>query len=332
MQYIMVNERCNGCGLCFQLNMYIRENDDGNAEPIYGVAIKNVDKERVKKVVSSCPTKALLIENKQITTKKGHEGIREIIDDLNLWIEKQSVTMLDRGVFGPPDKEEVESLARSLSNECMYRGTRRQTSESKARSNAKECFERYCYSENAWRNVVRKVLVDYTVKHMKPYYTREDSNESAYYIYNISARKKLGEAYEEIKNILPDNELTKEWQEFSCYPDKYIVQSVEDFNFWKGDVSVMSEVKGWLSDKSYYLSDLEVDGYSDGGFFSRKGTYWAFYGSGVDEFCTDLADAIMSLFKYDLEPEEKVNSLLKIYETQFKNELRKKAKELERLL
>ena len=59
MKQISVSEKCSGCGLCVMNCSYLRENVDGNAEAVPGMAIKDSDMENVRRVVAECPEGAL---------------------------------------------------------------------------------------------------------------------------------------------------------------------------------------------------------------------------------------------------------------------------------
>lgn len=333
MKYIVIKNTCNGCGLCFSLTKYIEENDDGNAKAIPGVAVSADDYLTVTNVEERCPVNAFGTEAKATTDKIGIAGVKDVINNLRLWIDNFSVDKVERHPLPVPDEGSLWILIHELTGPCnskvMFKS---HTTESKAMKYAKDCFERYCWSERAWKNVVRKVLFDSQAKHLKEYYTLEDTEDSAYYKYNVAARKKLGETLSEIKHLYPACNISEEWKNFSFYPDKNLVSTMEDFNYWKGDISVMEEVKGWLADKSYYFSCIEVDGFDDGCFLKRTGSWHADMHEALEEFEKDLTTGIQSLFKYDLEPEKRMNQILGIFEEQMKKKLKVKVEELESYL
>ena len=66
MKQIIVDKNCNGCGLCTINSKYLRENDEGNAEPIGGISIPDNELEMINNLIVECPQNALkIIETKE---------------------------------------------------------------------------------------------------------------------------------------------------------------------------------------------------------------------------------------------------------------------------
>ena len=79
---------------------------------------------------------------------------------------------------------------------------RRYSSKSAAKSAARDEFRRLCYSETAYRPVLKKIFVEYKVKRLRPYYTCTDTADSIYYGYNQQVRKLLADARAEILSLI----------------------------------------------------------------------------------------------------------------------------------
>lgn len=158
MKQIKVNEKCNGCGLCIMSCSYLQENADGNAQPIQGKAVKEADLNEVMKTVNSCPEGALSIVETGSASQSGKNGVNEVISDLKKKCASLSVKKVNRAAV----KFKIDVDAFPL----MYSGKERRSiysSESAARSAAREEFSRLYYSESAYRPMLKNVFVSYKV-------------------------------------------------------------------------------------------------------------------------------------------------------------------------
>ena len=331
MEYIKVDTNCNGCGLCFRMSKYICESDDGKAMGILGHSIPQEERLRVQREAAICPIHALSIEKKVLTQHNGREGVEDIIRYLEQWEKGFSVTYLEPHRLEIPS--DIDFMVEKLTLLCVLKLFRFHNTQRAAMSYAKSCFYDTCYSEKAWRPIVRKALVDFTVHQLSPYYCCEDSEQSVYYGYNQDIRQVLGEAYAELVRVMPSRAISVEWKGFSCYPKSWMIEALTDYNRWKGDCSVMESVREELNTEGTYTYQFKVEGtsgYVDGllNFFSREGCYSVNYGSALEDFTEDLKNAITFLFTEILEPEVMVNRSLKYFEDLVKEAIRLKIENL----
>ena len=175
MKQLRVNNKCSGCGLCVMNCTYLRENEDGNAEVIPGKAIAEQDIKTIQKIVQDCPEGALEIISTGSTAGTGIAGAQAVVRKLDRELKAIEVS-------------EVESSKLDFNVDDfdipIPRGSieyRRYSSKSAAKSAAREEFRRLCYSETAYRPVLKKIFVEYKVKRLRPYYTCTDTADSIYY-------------------------------------------------------------------------------------------------------------------------------------------------------
>ena len=241
MKQIHVNEKCSGCGLCIVNSPYLQENAEGNAEPVPGMAIQEKDMDSVMKVVAECPESALQIVETGSTNKTGAAGIAEIITALKKQCENFAVKKVSNSNVKLKIKDYYIPIP---SSSREYK--RDYSSESSAKSAAKDEFNSLCYSETAFRPMIKKVFVEYKVNVLKPYYTCTDTEDSAYYVYNQKIRKLLSDAYAEIGVVLGSNDkLPESWKNFSIYLKEkdWDIGRLKDFDERSTSSGIMSAMK-----------------------------------------------------------------------------------------
>ena len=338
MKKVEVSSNCSGCGLCVVNSHYLQENDEGYAQPVPGKAIKDSDIDAVEKVVSECPEKALSIIETGKATVSGKGGVAQIIEALKKQCESISVKKIGSSDVCLRVKDYNISVPYSNKE---YR--RDYTSKSSAESAAKDEFNHLCYSEQAYRPLIKKVFVEYKVNVLKPYYTCEDVPESAYYQYNEIVRKQLAEAYAEICVLVGEGKLQKTWTEFSVYPKSqdWSIKALRDFD----ERSTSSEIMSSLKDLSHtglndYVSYMDFDydeKYVGEGLFG-KAKYkdmWYFSGfhSAAESFIDDLIWAI-GYRSSDITDGAvvNINSAFKSFEEELKKAYMSKIDELKKLI
>ena len=337
MKQIHVNEKCSGCGLCVVNSPYLQENAEGNAEPVAGIAIQDKDMDNIMKVVEECPESALQVVETGSTNKTGVEGIADVITALknqcdNFCVKKvsnQDVRLNIKDYYIPVPTSSKE-----------YRGD--YTSKSSAKSAAKDDFNRLCYSETAFRPMIKKVFVEYKVNVLKPYYTCTDTEDSVYYAYNQQMRKLLSDAYAEIGHLLGGkNKVPGEWKDFSVYlkeKDGNIIQLTmfDHRSTSSGIVSALKDISHTgIND---YVNGMDFDydeRYIGEGLFGKPKykNVWHFSGfyDAAKDFINDLTWAIGHMSS-DIEDGVviDVNHALKTFEKKVKEEFSIKIAELEK--
>jgi ferredoxin len=337
MKQIFVNEHCSGCGLCIVNCSYLQENAEGNAEPVPGRAIQEKDLEIVKKVVAECPESALQIVETGVTSRKGKEGIADVITNLKEKCNHFSVNKISNSDVRLNSKDYYIPIP-STSKE--YR--RDYSSQSSAKSAAKEEFRRLCYSETAYRPMIKKVFVEYKVNVLSPYYTCVDTEESAYYVYNQEIRKLLSNAYAEILDLSGGNcRLPETWKNFSVYFSEkdWAIYPLKEFDTRSTSSGIMADFKdrGEYTSLNWYVDRLDYDydeTYVGEGLFGKPKYKDMWYFSGFNEeakeFIDDLKGSIDSMSD-DIEDGAviDINHALEAFEKKVKEELFAKISELE---
>lgn len=337
MKQIQVSSKCSGCGLCIVNSPYLRENDEGYAQPVPGKAINESDINTVTKIVNECPEKALSIIETGIVTLSGKDGVKQVVERL----KEQCASICVKKVSGSDVKLTVNNYGISIPMSSKEYSND-YTSESAARSAAKDEFNRLCYSENAYRPLLKKVFVEYKVNVLKPYYTCEDVPESAYYQYNEMIRKQLADAYAEICVLIGDGKLSKKWAEFSVYPKSCC--SLDSLKQFEGRSTSSGIIKA-LKDLSYtglndYVSQMNFDyneKYIGDGLFGKMKfkKMWCFSGffDAAKSFIDDLRWAIdyMSTDIADGAALE-INGIFGMFEEELKKAYIAKIDELNKLI
>lgn len=341
MIQISVDENCSGCGLCIVNCHYLEENSEGNAQPVEGIAIQDKDMEKVNKVIAECPEHALKIVEMRSTNKKGAAGVADIIVAMKNQYNSFAVKRVSNSDVKFNSKNAYILVPfSSRDNRKEYF-----TSESSAKSAAKDEFNRLCYSEAAYRPIIKKVFVEYKVNVLKPYYTCTDTEDSIYYAYNHRIRKLLSDAYAEIGDVLEGiNKVPESWKEFSIYlSDKdWVCEPLKNFDGRSTSSGIMSDFKdrGEYTSLNWYVDRMNFDydeTYAGAGAFgkSKYKNMWYFTGfnAAAEEFIKDLKGSIDSMSR-DIEDEAVycVNGALETFEKKIKEALNIKISELEKYL
>lgn len=336
MKQIKVNEKCNGCGVCIINCPYLVENEEGNAQAVLGKVIKDEDESMVKKVVAECPEGALEIVEIG-TNKRGKAGVREVINTL-----KNRCSSFSMGQVSCSD---VRLDIKDYKVQVPYSSKeyqRNYTSESSARSAAKDEFNRLCYSESAYRPMIKKVFVEYKINVLKPYYTCSDQPDSAYYKFNEQIRQFLADAYAQICDLLGDGKLPEAWKNFSVYPSEkdWEIQALSKFDERSTSSGIISALKD-LSHTSLnnYVDYMDFDYnevYAGEGLLGKTKYknmyYFSDFNRAAESFVDDLTWSI-GYMSSDIEEGavENINSIYKMVEENIKKELMNKINELNKL-
>lgn len=152
MKQIKVNDKCFGCSLCIVNSPYLEENTEGNAEPIPEKAIKSEDIDAINRVIMDCPVGALEIVKTE-TSNKGKAGVNDVISSLSKKCEAPKIKAVERADVKLNIKNHPISVPYST-KDSRYE----YTSEGSAKSAARDEFNRLCYSETAYRPLIKKFL------------------------------------------------------------------------------------------------------------------------------------------------------------------------------
>lgn len=339
MKKIKVNENCSGCGICVVNCSYLRENIDGNAEFIAGASIAAKDMDAVKKVVAECPQHALEIVDIRSTNKLGAAGVKDVVSMLKKNAENFRVSRIKSNDV----KLDIKKYTISVPfTQKEYKSD--YSSRSSAKSAAKDEFYRLCYSENAYRPMLKKVFVEYKVNVLKPYYTCIDTEGSVYYKYNRQIREMLAAAFAEITDLLGENKIPEDWKFFSvCLSEKEwpipILAEFDEQSTCSGIIANMKEMGKYTSLNWYVdLMDFEEEKtyVGEGMFGSSKYKtkyYFKDFYKAANEYVNDLMNSVNSMSKDIADTAVRaVNSALELFEKTIKSELFNKISELEKYM
>jgi len=338
VKQIKVNEKCSGCGLCIVSCPYLQENADGNAEFIVGKSIASSDLDTVKKVISECPQNALELVDTSSTKKKGKAGVHDIISKLEKALEDFNVPPVTKADI--PFKVEDYYIHVPTSNNEFKNNY---SSERAAKSAARDEFDRLCYSESAYRPMLKKVFVEYKVKKLKPYYTITDTADSAYFKYNNQIRELLANSYTEITELIGDK-IPESWKEFAFYPRKSesLIELLMEFDDQSTNLGIITEFRsmGKFTAIDWYVDKILIDDsdiYVGEGLFGKskyKRKYrFCGFNPPAEEFISDLKSAISNKASNITDTAVNwVNEAIRDFETKVKKEFRKKIEELEAYL
>lgn len=343
MKKLKVLDQCNGCGICVVNSKYFEENNEGNAEAIKGLVLKDEDIEFIIKVIEDCPQGAITIIETNTSNKKGTERLKELSEEIEKKLDGFNVPRVQADDI-QFDCKSYDISGSSFGNSSKS-GDRIFDSKSHAKTVAKSEFERLCYSPYAYRPVLKQLFVEYKVKVLKPYYTCHDGDISIYFHYNLEIESFLKDIYAEACEIYDGHiDLEKSWCEFRVYPVlcNNAVELLSEFEERSTSSGIIDELKsrGEYTSLNWYIDMMEFDYdemYEGEGLFGRMiyKNKWYFQGfyNAVEEFAKDLKDAV-NYKKDDITADavSLVNLALEYYEQRVKEELEKKLWEFNRIL
>lgn len=337
MRQIKVSEKCNGCGLCIVNCGYLKENTEGNAEPVEGKAINDNDLKMIEKIVNDCPEKALSIVNKSLTSISGKAGLKDLIEIL----KKTSNNFSIKKITAKDVKLSIKDYYIAVPYSSKE-NNRDYNSESQAKSAAKDEFNKLCYSETAYRPMIKKVFVEYKVNVLKPYYTCEDVEASVYFSYNKEIRKLLADVYAEAHEICGGScALSESWKDFNAYlSDRdFSISFLKEFDGRSTSSGIISDLqdRGEYTSLNWYVDRMDFDYdeiYEGEGLFGKskykKKWYFSGFYSSANEFIEDMKSSFDSMSNDISEgAADLVNSALRDFEKLLKEKLKEKISEFE---
>lgn len=335
MKVLEVNEKCNGCGLCIINCEYLYENIDGNAEFIAGGYIAEKDLQKVEKVIAECPQVAIILKEEKSTAKRGIDGAKEVIENLKKQVDSIKIIRNSDLKFNV-ENYYIPIPRSSKAHRSDY------SSESQARSVARDEFSRLCYSESAYRPILKKIFVEYKVNVLRPYYDCQDSEGNIYYEYNKQVRELLARTYAELNSLLGDT-IPESWKNFSVYfsNNDWEVKILSEFDERSTQSGIISEMKS-ISYTSLddYVDEMDFDyyeAYAGEGLFghTKYKEKWSFkdFDKAAGSFIRDLKWAISYQSSEIQEGAVSlVDDALNSFEKKIKDELKKKIVEIEKIV
>lgn len=319
MKQIIINEKCNGCGMCIvKCPNYFEENDDGNAQVIKGVLAGNDTV--LDTVISECPVKAISLGND--VDKK--QSVQAELDKLKvlangLTVKREDIAFTDAFCT-------VTNFPYIGSSRYEYR------SSSSAESAGIDAFTSRAYSQIDSK--ILDVITSYRVNVIKPYYSSDE--RSVYTQFN----KKISDILTAVTNLVGKDKLPSDFCKVDVYPDRDTVWKMLESGEIVGEnfVSIVRrEFKYSASEYRTYIDwdDTEVTEYGRGMFGrDREVTKYNYNAQdAVNELRSDLQGAV-KWARSDIEEATLgyVNGLVNSYNRNLKVCLDKKIQEIKKLL
>lgn len=198
---LKIGESCIKCGSCLGCGVdFLNSANDGSITVKKGT-ILNKDSDEFKILKDVCPVDAFEI-NSSISNKK--QLINSLIQELSDFKGIPMPTQKELAF----NKEEYYISLPSASGEYRYE----YSSDSAAEKAALYEFERAMYSR--MDSIILKIITEYRVRHVKPYYTT-DINEGSVYAKN---NKIVGEMLQAIVD-LSDGKLNASFADINIFPN-----------------------------------------------------------------------------------------------------------------
>lgn len=278
MKQIIINEKCNGCGMCIvKCPKYFEENDDGNAQVIKGVLAGN--DVVLDTVISECPVKAISLGD-SVDRK---QSIQEELDKLKalangLTVNRDDIDFTDGYSY-------ITNFPYIGSSRYEYR------SSSSAESAGLDAFTSRAYSQIDSK--ILDCITTYRVNVIKPYYSTDE--RSVYTQFN----KKISDILTAVANLVDKDKLPSDFCNLDVYPDRDTVWKMLEKGEIVGENFVGIVKREFEYSASYYRThidydDTEVTEYGRGMFGrDREVTKYNYNAQdAVNELRSDLQDAV----------------------------------------
>ena len=318
MKQIMINETCNGCGMCIvKCPGYFEENADGDAQVISGILADETDAV-LKEVLSQCPVHAISLgENVDVK-----QSMQKELDKLQA-LANGLVVKRDDVAF-PESYCVVTNFPYIGSSRYEYR------SASSAESAGLSAFTSRAYSQIDSK--ILDCITSYRVNIIKPYYSTDE--RSAYTIFN----KKIADILTAITNLIGKDKFSSDFCKVDIYPDRDTVWKMLENGEIVGENFISIVKREFEYSASYYRTyidydDTEVTEYGRGMFGrDREVTKYSYNAQdAVNELRSDLQNAI-SWAKSDITDAafDYVKGLVISYNRNLKAYLDKKIQEIKK--
>lgn len=200
---LKINEQCIKCGSCLGCGYgFLSSAEDGSIIVRNGTILKESGVE-FDNLMLVCPVGAFEIDS-SISVNDTKQIIKDLIDKLKTHAEIPTPTLKELAF----KKEEYHISLPFAAGEGRYE----YSNDSAANRAARSEFERAMYSQ--MDSIILKIITEYRVKHVKPYYTA-DLNEGSVYAKN---NQKISEILQSIVN-LSDGKLDSSFSEITVIPD-----------------------------------------------------------------------------------------------------------------
>ncbi len=262
MKQIIINEKCNGCGMCVvKCPNYFESNDDGNAQVIKGVLAGN--DAVLNTVISECPVKAISFGGEVNIKQSLQEEVNKLKAFANgLNVKREDIAFTDAYCT-------VTTFPYVGSSSYEY------SSSSSAERAGLSKFRDRAYSQIDSK--ILDVITSYRVNIIKPYYSTDE--KSVY----TQLNKKISDVLTAVSNLIGKNKLPSDFCNVDVYPERDTVWKMLE----KGEIIgenfvsiVRREFKYSASDYQTYIDWDDMEDYR-----------------GKDKYCYRAQEAVEELRK-----------------------------------
>lgn len=239
MKQIIINEKCNSCGMCIvKCPNYFEENADGNSQVIKGVLADETDTV-LKEVIAQCPVNAISfgenVDRKQ-SVQKELDKLSELAK--GLVVKKDDIAFTDNYCV-------ITNFPYIGSSRYEYR------SSSSAESAGLDAFTSRAYSQIDSK--ILDCITTYRVNIIKPYYSTDE--RSAYTIFN----KKIEDILTAIANLIGRDKLPSDFCKVDVYPERDMVWKMLEKGEIIGENFVSIVRREFEYSASYYRTYIDYD-------------------------------------------------------------------------
>lgn len=202
---IKISEVCNGCGICsMQYPDYFFETDEGKAQA--NDEVVKVDDFIAAEIEGLCPVHAILMEKENKSTRQLlAERLEKIKECRVAYPTKEDI---------PFRREEYLIPIPVASGERRYD----YSSESSANSAARSEFNNKMYSQIDV--LILKVITEYRIMYIKPYYSKNVEDNSVYQACNKRAEQILANIARILNQEGLDSDLPEAFDIVDCFPNE----------------------------------------------------------------------------------------------------------------
>ncbi len=202
---LKINTNCIKCGSCLECGYsFLSAANDGSIIVEKGTFLKENGKE-MGRLRDICPVDAFELDSSERKEEVLDKLIKELKNQKGIEKPTEEDLKFDKDSYSIP-------ISTSRHNELKYI----YSSYRKAEKAALEDFERTMYSQID--TIILKVITEYRVKIVKPYYTADEDEGSVY----AKNNKKVSEILKGIKNILGDK-LPDDFSVIDVMPDREFI-------------------------------------------------------------------------------------------------------------
>jgi len=280
---IVIDNKCNCCGLCFTGNNFLDETPEGKAIPKGAGILTDSDIEEFRMIVNNCPINAISLVD---VIKKTSDEIKDMINELRKIQAKN------------PEKKEIEFDFNEINVNIPYsvkEGYYEYNSESGAKSAAKDEIDRLMYSQRL--SIIQNILVQYKSNKLRHYFKYEKDERNYFYENNLRIEKLLIEIIGEIKNINHNFSIPSDISKFDVRPVNNIRVEMIEKSWWEQGKAnmVMNDMSGQYYTLKWYAENCDTDDmeeYAGTGVFGRDIFRRIYCFKGTNEVFKEIAKDI----------------------------------------